>query len=388
MALPRKLILMLDNPCEEHEQDGLNLRVLAETIAGAALGNNGPFTVGVFGEWGSGKTSVLHMAKQYVEADESVVAVWFNAWQFEREAEPLFSLMSAVLDAIDLKLDGSIEAKTSNAFGTVRIALRAVARGMKFKGEVGMPLVGKVGVEFDAAKALEAEEVFGNQMNPLQAELLFASAFRVLTEWANKLQVKVVVFVDDLDRCDPEKAVHLLESIKLILWQKGFVFVLALDEQIITSYLLRQYVSKHALDEKIHWGEKYLEKIVNLPLRVPRYERGHFDHYVDKRIQDLVEQHPPEERDSSALKALQDAKAAISIGADANPRAFVRQVNRFLVACRLYLASQSKDHLDPSEAMAIAMDITLTAKLGDSLTHDLAHDQRLCDEILEELKQH
>jgi hypothetical protein len=119
---------------------------------------------------------------------------------------------------------------------------------MKFKADVGVPLVAKVGVEFDAEKALEAERRLGKRKNPLQAETLYQSAFKALEYSTEKREDKnssdIIVFVDDLDRCTPGKAVYLLESIKLILSQPGFVFVLALDPGVVEGHLKKRYAEE------------------------------------------------------------------------------------------------------------------------------------------------
>ena len=64
---PLLLHLLSDDPIRDHDQDGLDLERWAEVVAGAALGTEGPLSIGVFGRWGVGKTSVLHLARGLID---------------------------------------------------------------------------------------------------------------------------------------------------------------------------------------------------------------------------------------------------------------------------------------------------------------------------------
>ena len=84
----------------EGRQDGLNFDAYSTVIANAALGTPGPFTIGVFGEWGTGKTSLMRMIEQKLAGDD-VVTVWFNAWQYEKEENPIVPLVGTIIQEIE-----------------------------------------------------------------------------------------------------------------------------------------------------------------------------------------------------------------------------------------------------------------------------------------------
>src|SRR5262249_39731963 len=94
---------------------------------------------------------------------------------------------------------------------------------------------------------------------------------------ADKDVAKIVVFIDDLDRCMPEKAVRLLESIKLVLTQKGFIYAIALDRPVIERFI--DVAFRKALDDPklTARGARYLDKIIQLPLELP----SHADRFAD-----------------------------------------------------------------------------------------------------------
>ena len=379
--------LLQDNARELLDEDFLGMKAWFDVIAGAAIGNDGPFTIGIYKEWGYGKTTLLQLAKQRVaasakESSEPVVTVWFNAWQFEREEHPLFPLIAAITDAIEKAVDGTLRGKATDKLKDIGISLRALTRGMKLKGEAGVPLLGKVGVEFDAQKALDAEELLGKQTNPLQAESLYHSAFQLLGDAAKgEGKGKIVVFIDDLDRCNPENAVRLLECIKLVLAQKGFVFVLAVDNVVIETYLDKVYEEKYGFKAGTGRGRKYLEKIVQLPLEIPPHEKR-FPEYAAKLIEELAKNYKPKDIKIAALRRVQDVLAA-HVGH--NPRRLVRLIDGFIIDAFLWEGTAelrtSFKYLDKKVANAIAIHRVVHNALGEELTRALIDDVELRQSI-------
>jgi hypothetical protein len=373
------IFLLQDNARDLLDEDHLGMKPWVDVIAGSALGNDGPFTIGIYKEWGYGKTTLLQLAKQAVadytkDNEDPVVTVWFNAWQFEREEHPLFPLIAAITDAIDKKIDDKQDSKLKS----IGLSLRALTRGMKFKGEVQVPLISKVGVEFDADKALTAEELLGRQTNPLQAELLYHSAFELLGDATKgKDKAKIVVFIDDLDRCNPENAVRLLECIKLVLAQKGFVFVLAVDNLVIETYLDKVYEERYGFKAGTGRGRKYLEKIVQLPLEIPPHEKR-FAAYVGKLIDELATKY---NKDDIKIAALRTVQAVLAAHVGHNPRRLVRLVDAFLIDSFLWegtadLRDDYKD-LDVKVANGIAIHRVTSNTLGEELTSALIGDGEL-----------
>lgn len=385
------IYLLQDNPRESLDHDFLGIEPWARMVAGTAVHTPGPFTVGVYREWGYGKTTLLHMARclvddyQETKPSTAFVTVWFNAWQFERESHPLFPLIAAITDEIEHKLDtesGLAEA-AKKKLKKVGLSLRALTRGMKFKADVGVPLIGKVGVEFEAQKALDAEELLGRQADPLQQELLYHGAFKLLKQATSSVgDMKIVVFVDDLDRCDPEKALFLLESIKLVLAQQGFVFVLAVDKDVIETYLDKVYRDVYGFVENGK-GRHYMEKLVQLPLHIPPHD-SRFSSFMDKIIDELSEKYKAHDFKVDALK---NVSRVLATGARSNPRRVVRLVNSFLIDAHLWQETsdaRSKDKsLTSKVANALAAHRILTEALGEDVVDLIATDEETVKELLD-----
>lgn len=98
------LKLLTDQPIRELDEparDGLGFNTYAEVLASATLGTPGPFTIGVFGEWGTGKTSLMSMICRELLNQPDVVTVWFNAWRFEQEQHPIVPLVATIVRGLE-----------------------------------------------------------------------------------------------------------------------------------------------------------------------------------------------------------------------------------------------------------------------------------------------
>lgn len=389
--------LFLDNPVDV---DTLGVEQLAYTIAGAAIGNPGPFTIGVFGGWGKGKTSVLRITRELLRNKDTfdgvAATIWFNAWQHEREDHPLFSLIAAIVDGLeresellnsDLGKDGqpTLKGKTKKQFRKAALSLRALTRGMKFTGKVQMPLVGEVGVEFDANKALVAEDLLGKQNHPLLGELLYHKAFEGLGEVTKGFSTNseesgahanIVVFIDDLDRCNPSKALHILEGIKLILSQPGFVFVLAIDRDVIEKYLEFLYENEYKIGKGR--GAKYLDKMVQLSLSLPNH-RDSIQNHLDQLLENFVARAKGFAEYDLVIEVIQKSQNAILSGVDGNPRNLVRLLNGFFVDCQLWttVGDMSLDKV----AGSLIFHRLLEGRVGDVLLDQLVDSQGFWDDM-------
>ncbi len=298
-----------DAPARE---DGLKLDAFRDSLLEILLNAETPLTVGVFGTWGSGKSTILSMLKREIDARKLhyLRTVWFTAWKYDKEDALWRSFVLRVVDGLypgdengerlapeDLD-DGQREAvalldrleravyETVYWQGESRWALNAeslVKEGFRLplwlaSHLAGMgDVAGAIGLKPDLANLLE-RKVREYHMGQLQFMEQFSDEFEeavrlVLRGEGSEFRGRLVVFVDDLDRCLPEKAVEILEAIKLFLDVPGTVFVIGMDREVIrrgieTHYgaLLRSAVRS---DTPPIDGDRYLEKIIQIPFNVP-----------------------------------------------------------------------------------------------------------------------
>ncbi len=364
--------LLSDEPIIESERaDFLEFKHTAEVLARAALYADNPITIGIYGNWGSGKTSLMRLMKQIVEAEgqgeNAAVAVWFNAWQYEREENLLVPLIATIARDIKKRQEQWEEEKSAVARKACNImkgggkkvhdALRSVLYGVSLKGKLGVPLLGELEISTSMKDMIERYEAV--TQDTLMARSLYFDAFDQLRELAHDKKIKkpqLVVFIDDLDRCFPEQAVRLLESIKLVLHQPNFAFVLGIYPQIIEEFIRNKYAAQYPIaavrassqddDEFSSRMEKYLDyfndylgKIVQVRHLVPERHPGQMQQYIRNLLDDagitaqfLVE--GVSEKDLLELIA--------EVG-NRSPREIVRKINWLLVKWRITKSEKGED---------------------------------------------
>lgn len=239
------------------------------------------FAIGIFGGWGSGKTTLMNAIQRALSARELVV-VDFNAWRFEREPQlliPLLDTIRAALIRSSKQYDKRTRKKVRSIATRIGRVVRALATGLS--GQVGLP--GTAKVSYDIGKALDA---ISHPGKPESAQSLYVAAFQELETAFSELSIdgvtRIVVFVDDLDRCLPGNALDLLESIKLFFDLPGFVFVVGLDGDIVERAIRAKFPDRDnqlALEEggsdaaatldSRQLSREYVKKMFQVPYSLP-----------------------------------------------------------------------------------------------------------------------
>ncbi|MFT3685563.1 MAG: P-loop NTPase fold protein [Phycisphaerales bacterium] len=401
----KPLRLLEDEPVPHHDRDELQLLPFANIVAGAAVGTDGPFTIGVFADWGQGKTSVLRQARSLIEHSpehSDIVTVWFNAWQFEREEHPIVPLLASIVAAVDAarahaERDASLAKKIGQrgkeGWAKLSRALRAMAYGFSAKTTVKVPGFADVEAEFVAKEMIERFEKLSagdgaKGSDPLLMRSLYFDAFELLQNVVQPAESegeespwrpRIVVFVDDLDRCMPDKALALLEGVKLALAQRGFIFVLAVAKRVLESYLKKRYRDDYGMESYAD-GASYLDKMVQLPLPIPPHKERFAD-YVTKLITAQLGR-----LDQEAAVMMQPIAPLLAIGSDDTPRSLVRLVNNLLVDVRLRsLTAPANDPLKQADFVGLcAVARSLQLHLSTDAYATLVDDQDLCTLLAEE----
>lgn len=313
-----KIILLNDQPIDGSEssrEDGLGFSTYSDIIASTIKGTPGPFTIGIFGEWGTGKTSLLNLIKDKLTSDYNVIPVWFNAWMYEKEEHPLLPLIATIVKEIHKSND--FWRDMSERKESVLNALKSVAYGFSASTKLKVPGFAEIEAGFVAKDMIERNQIVSS--DPLLDKSIYYNSFDRLSSIKLLKNRRIVIFIDDLDRCFPDKAIKLLESIKLVLFQKGFVFVLGVARQVIEGYLSHKYKNDFGLEQ--FEGRKYLDKIVQLPFPIPPHTQ---------RAKDFLAVLTNQLNDSDSM-ALNPILPIVGAACAYNPRSIVRFINNLLI---------------------------------------------------------
>lgn len=256
-----------------------------------------PTTVGVFGDWGSGKSTVLKMIQRDLESDPATLAITFNGWLFEGYEDAKTALMGTILDAIKARIEGD-KSLWEKAGERLKRLLRRVdylqVTGMAVKYlapvALGLPQLAVAGAGHEILKALgerakdlEPEEVTKLLKEaPGGAETLRRDVREFREEFSKLLREAEIsmlaVFIDDLDRCLPPTVIATLEAIKLFLFVPRTAFILGADERLV-QYAVRERFPELPGPE-VDVGRDYLEKLVQFPVRIPPLNSAEIASYM------------------------------------------------------------------------------------------------------------
>ena len=251
-----------------------------------------PITVGVHGDWGAGKSSVLRMTEAALAKDERTLCLWFNGWVFEGFEDAKAVVLETIV--AELKRARPMNAKVADAakklFKRIQwLKLARKAGGLAFTAVTGIPapeivsaLVEKVsGILQSPADAIKAEHLKGvvehggeflKAAEPEESSIpehmhAFRKEFEALLLAADIDQL--VILIDDLDRCLPETAIATLEAIRLFLFVERTAFVIGADEAMIEYSVRRHFPDLTVASGPANYTRNYLEKLVQVPFRIP-----------------------------------------------------------------------------------------------------------------------
>ena len=246
-----------------------------------------PVSIGVFGNWGAGKSSLLNLIEQQIKSNEWIV-IKFDAWLYQgfddartalletianhliqaaKNEETILQKSKNLLARIDgLRLAGWLAegaalaagfptfGLVSKIFGTAQNALDGIQDATESKRvvETGKEIV-------DSGRKLIAPQ---KQQTPPQQIDEFRKEYGEILQDLGK---KLVIVIDNLDRCLPANAIQTLEAIRLFLFLNRTAFIIAADEEMI-----RHSVAEHYKDLSYRHQIDYLDKLIQIPIRVPK----------------------------------------------------------------------------------------------------------------------
>ena len=277
-------------PDHETAVDFLNYEAISKTVVGLLRENRKhALTIGIHGDWGAGKSSVLKMIETEISKDGAVACLWFNGWTFQGFDDAKTVLIESTISELR---------RQRSAFGKVEeMAVRLLKRidvlkvlkhagGLAFNVLTGMPSPDQIqaagsiiGALVNAVGGMPPEEIkakimeAGDILKPAQAKHVpqeiheFRKEFSELLDEAKVDQL--VVLIDDLDRCLPATAIDTLEAIRLFLFVPKTAFIIGADEAMI-EYAVREHFPNLPLSSgPLPYARNYLEKLIQVPVRIP-----------------------------------------------------------------------------------------------------------------------
>ena len=323
----KRISIHNDSPADRAHHFGFS--VYAETFAKiiADRSNRTPLTIAINGAWGSGKTTLMRTIRDTLteisrEVDQvgsddvfrRCRTVWFNAWKYSNRDAILVALVEEIVAQM-----------MSEGFPRQRLEQMQTSEGRLDWSRISRSaddLLKKSGTP-DLQGVLKSDTALLRNL-PLLRE--FEQFLDRLIGWSITGQQSMsepfddsegvqVFFIDDLDRCQPNRVARVLETVKLFMDRPGCVFVLGMDNEIVEKAVKAQYQTIEGFDE-----HAYMDKIIQLQFNLPPIRPEHIQRFIqDELVGGTME--------SPIVRYLKDVSETV----ESNPRTVKRFLNTFAI---------------------------------------------------------
>lgn len=286
-------MILSDN---ETKFDLLNNEAVAKTVVNLIKeSDNQPISIGIHGDWGAGKSSILEMIEDLFDNINSTdgkkyCCIRFNGWKHQGFEDSKMALMSAIVSELTAKeklgekakdileklwknINWMTVAKTAGktalgiATGTAPLAvLSSTYEALKKATTTDEGIITTI----DAIGGYLKESKITEDTSSNTEFTEFNKNFKELLDKANIK--KLVVLIDDLDRCLPDVAINTLEAVRLFMFTGETAFVVAADESMIRYAVKKHFpdvVDENKYNVGLEFSNKYLEKLIQVPFRIP-----------------------------------------------------------------------------------------------------------------------
>lgn len=249
-----------------------------------------PVTIGVHGDWGAGKSSILEMIEAGMAAHDGALCIKFNGWRFQGFEDAKIALIEGIVTALVRERSLLTKAGETVKEAFKRIDWLKVARhagGLAVTAVTGLPTPDQIGSIVSALKGIASDpaklatkENYDAVVENVEGLLKPSTSKHVPEEIEEFRKVfdelltragvdQLVVLIDDLDRCLPDTAIETLEAIRLFVFTNNTAFVVAADEAMIEYSVRKHFPDLPDTTGPRDYARNYLEKLIQVPFRIP-----------------------------------------------------------------------------------------------------------------------
>lgn len=267
-----------------------------------------PSSIGVYGDWGSGKSSLIEMTLSELSKNKDYLCLKFNGWLFEGYEDAKTALIGTILDEINSKKTPEGKAKDAiqrlyKNIDFFKLASKGVKYGLDFLLTGGIGTVADITMQSVISKVKEkASDVSEGDIKDVLSKTLKSDEIRKslksfhsdFSELLKETKIKrLVIFIDELDRCNPDTILATFEAIRLFLFTEGTSFIIGADERQVMYAVRKKF--PEIKGNKIDIGKEYLEKIIQYPVKIPQLGVKEVQFYIMCLLlkYELKEKHVP-----------------------------------------------------------------------------------------------
>ena len=303
----------------------LDFNLYSNAIVNIIKNSHPKFSIGVFGDWGTGKTTLINSVDKALQTDRDLVKIRLEASRYKREMFPLASLLKSIAYTLpaDKEFENLKQKLETSAINFLKrtpdILTSIISKYASEEDEISHEMINTFKKELNSKIQLIAE---------LDRDSIYFDGFREINKEIKNLRednpaFRIVIFVDDLDKCSPGKAFEILEMIRVFHDIEGFIYVIGLSHDMIVK------LSKVGNSESSIDGERYIKKLIQVPITLPKWSNQD----IIRLVKDLIKKGMIHDK----FKDVVDKNIElISVAIDNNPREIKRFLNNFFVACEIF----------------------------------------------------
>lgn len=419
----------------ETEIDYLDYEYMVEIVTDIIFNDNLlPASIGIYGDWGSGKSSLMHMCIKKLENTQRAKCLIFNGWLFESYSDAKSALLNSILDAIGEEETLTIESKKMlkglyKSIDKFKLAKKAMKFGVNWLFTGGVGAIAEITMDSIVAamrnKAPELVDKIDREKGTTDIQQAIKDEMddKALRDDIREFQKKfaelieeskidrLVIFIDELDRCREDTILETLEAMKLFMFVGKVAFVIGADERHISYAVKSKFKDIEGI--QIDIGKEYLEKLVQYPIHIPRMDIDETEVYIaslllsaelSEKNFDIFQQYVRKKRESNfgvsplngtksirledtlegeifkeCLSIAKQLAAVLSNGLHGNPR----QIKRFLnvLDMRMKMAKYKRVKLD-RKILAKLMMLEYIRPTAFNLFAEMATNNELAKELI------
>jgi len=292
----------------ESTEDLLGFQYLVGAVVSIVKNENLlPATIGVFGDWGGGKSTLIEIVRTQLTSEEEkkagTVVLSFNGWLFEGYEGAKTALMGTILEELQehetFKNKASDKAKKlmKSLFRRINWMKATLGIGKLVGGHFAGPAapVLWIGGAGDLATVIKEAAKKAEEIDPEKLKEYVKEEDKAEQEPETRRQIqnfrkdfeellkeahitRLVITIDDLDRCSPDTIIPTLEAIKLFLFVPRTAFIIGADEELVRYAVRRRFPELPGDRREV--GRDYLEKLIQFPIRIPALGRAEVESYM------------------------------------------------------------------------------------------------------------
>ena len=205
--------------------------------------NKEKFIIAITGEWGSGKTTILNIVKEKLDKEKFIIIDDFDIWKYSNEKSLIYGIVDEILKKININ------------FSSLRI------------NEIVNGCLGILSSRMDIKLKYISS---GNKM--------IEKLKIIVNNYLEKNDKRIILIIDNLERTNSNNILIVLKAISTVLGMERFIYVLSYDEEEMKSIF----------EEKLKINYDYVEKIIQLPLRIPEISRERINKISNQCLKNLL----------------------------------------------------------------------------------------------------